>query len=89
MKKWFRRTLIETFRNKIKAGGTNWLRPELLQLLVNSTIQKTLEKDALSKAKGPCQPSSKLAKHNHYLVISPFFLLKKDIYKVKIIKLRT
>ena len=86
VKKRFRQTLIETFRNKIKAGGTNWLNPEFLQLLVNSPIQKTLEKDTLSKAKGPCQPSSKLSKYNHYLVRSPFFLLKKEIYKVKIIK---
>ena len=77
VKNWFRQTLTEMFRNKIKAGGTNWLNPKFFQLLVNSPIQKTLEKDALSKAKGPCQPSSKLWKHNHYRVGSPFFLLKK------------
>lgn len=82
MKNWFRQTLIEMFRNKIKAGGTNWLNPEFLQLLVNSPIQKTSEKDTLNKAKGPCQPSSKLSKHTNYLVRSPFFLLEKYIYTV-------
>lgn len=69
--------LIEMFRNKIKAGETNWLNPEFLQLLVNSPIQRILEKDTLSKAKGPRQPSSQLSKHNHYLVRSPLFVLKK------------
>lgn len=76
-KNWFRQTLIEMFRNKIKAGGTNWLNPTFLQLLVNSPTQKTMEKDTLSKAKEPCQPSSKLSKHNNYFVRSSFLLLEK------------
>lgn len=55
-KKQLRQTLIEMFTNRITAGGTNWLNPKFLQPSVNSPIQKTLEKDALNRAKEQCQP---------------------------------
>lgn len=75
------------FTNRITAGGTNCLNPKVLQPPVKSPIQKTLEKDALNRAKGQCQPSSKFH-FSHYLVILPLLSYKKkekekEIYNVK------